>query len=93
MDVRIIFLKGKQASPSAKQLTVSKGKVSFFFDDVDMFEVIQSVFGDVLKVNYIIDPRVKGRVNFRTVSPIPQSEVLPVMETILRLSGVGFVQV
>lgn len=82
----------KPAAPSAKQLSVSKGKVSFFFDDVDMFEVIQSVFGEVLKVNYIIDPRVKGRVNFRTVAPIPISEVLSVMETILRLNGVGFVQ-
>jgi general secretion pathway protein D len=82
----------KPSSPSAKKLTVSKGNVSFFFDDVDMFEVIQSVFGEVLKVNYIIDPRVKGRVNFRTVAPIPINEVLPVMETILRLNGVGFVQ-
>ncbi|MBI5675726.1 MAG: hypothetical protein HZC48_07895 [Nitrospirae bacterium] len=80
------------AAPSAKQLSVSKGKVSFFFDDVDMFEVIQSVFGEVLKVNYIIDSRVKGRVNFRTVTPIPIGEVLPVIETILRLNGVGFVQ-
>jgi len=80
------------SSPASNKLSVSKGNVSFFFDDVDMFEVIQSVFGDVLKVNYIIDSGVKGRVNFRTVSPIPKSEVLSVMETILRLNGVGFVE-
>ena len=66
--------------------------VNFFFDDADIYEVVQTVFGDVLKVNYIIDPKVKGRVNFRTVAPIPRDDVLPVMEIILRLNGVGYVE-
>lgn len=66
--------------------------VSFFFDDADVFDVAQSVFGDILRVNYIIDPRVKGRVNFRTTTAIPREEVLPVMEIIFRLNGIGIVQ-
>jgi general secretion pathway protein D len=66
--------------------------VSFFFDDADIFEVVQTIFADVLKVNYIIDPQVKGRVNFRTVTPIPKDEVLNVMEIIFRLNGIGFVE-
>jgi type II secretory pathway component GspD/PulD (secretin) len=68
------------------------GDVSFFFDDADIYEVIQTVFGEVLKVNYIMDPKVKGRVNFRTSTPIPKSEVLPVMEIILRLNGIAVVE-
>jgi len=78
--------------PRAPQPRVASGTVSFFFDDADIFEVAQTIFGDVLKVNYIIDPKVKGRVNFRTVTPIPKDEVLPVMEIILRLNGIGFVE-
>lgn len=66
--------------------------VSFFFDDADIFEVVQTVFGDILKVNYIIDQQVKGRVNFRTVTPIPRDEVLSVIEIIFRLNGIGFVE-
>jgi type II secretory pathway component GspD/PulD (secretin) len=66
--------------------------VSFFFDDADIYEVIQTVFGEVLKVNYIVDPKVKGRVNFRTTTPIPRDQVLPVMEIILRLNGVAVVE-
>jgi general secretion pathway protein D len=66
--------------------------VSFFFDDADIFEVVQTIFADVLKVNYIIDPQVKGRVNFRTVTPIPKEEVLSVMDIIFRLNGIGFVE-
>jgi type II secretion system protein D len=87
----------EQVTPSpppftAPPATIAPGTVSFFFDDADVFEVIQTVFGDVLKENYIVDPQVKGRVNFRTVTPIPKDEVLPIMEIILRINGIGFVE-
>jgi type II secretory pathway component GspD/PulD (secretin) len=68
------------------------GGSSFFFDDADVFEVIQTVFGEVLRVNYVIDPQVKGRVNFRTNTPIPREQILPVMEIILRLNGIAVVE-
>jgi type II secretory pathway component GspD/PulD (secretin) len=68
------------------------GQVSFNFDDADVFSVIQTIFGDVLRVNYVIDPKVKGRVTFRSVAPVPRDRVLPVMEVILRLNGVAVVE-
>jgi general secretion pathway protein D len=69
-----------------------KGEVSFNFDDADVFSVVQTIFGGVLKVIYIIDPKVKGRVNFRSVAPVPKEDVLPLMEVILRLNGIGVVE-
>ncbi len=81
-----------QAAKQAPRQQLGGGPVSFFFDDADIFEVVQTVFGDILKVNYLIDAKVKGKVNFRTVTPIPREEVLPVMETILRINGIGFVE-
>lgn len=66
--------------------------MSFNFDDADVFSVIQTIFGDVLKVNYIVDSRVKGRVNFRSVAPVAKEDVLPLMEVILRLDGIGIVE-
>lgn len=80
---------GRAARPTVQP---GGGPVSFFFDDADIFEVVQTVFGDILKVNYLIDQRVRGKVNFRTITPIPREEVLPVMETILRINGIGFVE-
>ncbi len=68
-----------------------RGSVSFNFEDADIFEVARVVFGEVLKVNYVIYPEVTGRVTFRTFAPIPRSEVLSVMEVILRINGIGFV--
>ena len=46
----------------------------------------------MLKVNYVVDPRVKGRVTFRAVAPVPVENVLPLMEVILRLNGIGVVE-
>jgi general secretion pathway protein D len=91
-------LKSRAEPPqSAEQQTVSdvtvrKGQVSFNFDDTDVFTVIQTIFGDVLKVNYVIDPAVQGRVNFRTVAPVEKEDVLNLMEVILRLNGIGIVE-
>ena len=84
----------KASMPATKPSQPQKASptVSFFFDDADIFEVVQTIFADVLKVNYIIDPQVKGRVNFRTVTPIPKDEVLSVMDIIFRLNGIGFVE-
>jgi len=76
----------------SQQTAAKKGDVSFNFDDADVFSVIQTIFGDVLKVNYIVDSRVKGRVNFRSVAPVAKENVLPLMEVILRLNGIGIVE-
>lgn len=76
----------------AKISTGRKGEVSFNFDDADVFSVIQTILGEVLRVNYVIDPRVKGRVNFRSVSPVSKDDVLPLMEVILRLNGIGIIE-
>ncbi|MGO9016014.1 MAG: type II secretion system protein GspD [Dissulfurispiraceae bacterium] len=69
-----------------------KADVSFNFDDADIFDVIQTVFGDILKVNYMIDPKVRGRVNFRTVTPVTRDEVLPLIGVLLKMNGAGFVE-
>ncbi len=87
-------LPGVAAPPAqpASPKQARSGDVSFNFDDADVFSVIQTIFGDVMKVNYIVDPQIKGRVNFRSVSPIPRDNVLPLMGVILRLNGIGVVE-
>ncbi len=79
-------------SPRTQPGRPAAGRISLNFDDADVFSVIQTVFGEILKVNYVVDQRVKGRVTFRSVAPVSLEQVLPVMETILRLNGVGIVE-
>jgi type II secretory pathway component GspD/PulD (secretin) len=78
--------------PVPSRPVTARGSISLNFDDADVFQVIQTIFGDVLRVNYIVDSRVKGRVTFRSIAPIPTDQVLPIMETILRINGIGVVE-
>ncbi|MBI5101807.1 MAG: hypothetical protein HZB33_08250 [Nitrospirae bacterium] len=82
----------KPQAAAVKKPPAKAGDVSFNFDDADVFSVIQTIFGDVMKVNYIMDPNVKGRVNFRSVSPVAREDVFPLMEVILRLNGIAVVE-
>jgi general secretion pathway protein D len=82
----------RSQAPAPKRSGTSAGMISLNFDDADVFSVIQTVFGDILRVNYIVDPRVKGRVTFRSVAPVSRDQVLPVMEVILRINGIGVVE-
>lgn len=81
-----------EQQPKAQMPIPQKNKISFNFDDADVFEVIRTVFGEILRVNYIIDPKVKGRVNLKTVVPIDKEDVIPLMKTILKQNGIGFVE-
>lgn len=82
----------RKSRRTSSEAVISKGEVSFNFDDADVFSVVQTILGDVLSVDYIIDPRVRGRVNFRSVKPVARQDILPLMEVILRLNGVGIVE-
>jgi type II secretory pathway component GspD/PulD (secretin) len=86
-------------APQSPEVTIpaafpapQRGLVTLNFDDADVFTIIQTIFGSVLKVNYVVDPRIKGRVTFRAVAPVPVDKVLPLMEVILRLNGIGVVE-
>lgn len=81
-----------QAVSPGRTMPAHRGSVSLNFDDADIYSVIQTVFGEILQVNYIIDPRVKGRVTFRSVAPVAREKVMPLMEVILRLNGVAIIE-
>ncbi len=45
------------------------------------------VMAEIMKINYLIDPRVKGTVNIHTTGQLPGDEVFPIFQSILRLNG------
>jgi general secretion pathway protein D len=56
------------------------------FDNAELTEVIR-VLADTLRINILIDPRVKGTVSIHTVERISKDQVLPVLNQILKLNG------
>ncbi len=61
------------------------------FDNADLYEVIR-VISEVMKINYIIDPRVKGIVNIHTSGQLSNEEIFPIFQSILELNGATAVQ-
>ncbi len=63
------------------------GSVQLDFADTDIRVVVAQVLGDMLHLNYAIDPSVHGTATLRTVAPLPESQLLPVLESLLAQNG------
>ena len=63
-----------------------KKDIIFNFESADIYEVIR-VMGEILKINYIVDPKVRGVVNIHTSGQISAQDVFPIFQSILRLNG------
>ena len=68
---------------AAGDRTNEPGDVSLDFVDTDLREIVAQVLGTILKVNYTIDPVIRGTATLRTVNPIQRSRVLPALQTVL----------
>src|ERR1700761_1092639 len=58
------------------------------FENTPVATVAKVVLGDIMQVGYTIDPRVQGTVSLVSVRPVPKSDIIFVLESALRLSGV-----
>jgi len=65
--------------------------IALNFDDADIYEVVNAL-SDFLGVNFIIDQRVKGRVNIHTAGEIDKRRLLPIMETIFEMNNIAMVE-
>ena len=54
-------------------------------------QAAKSVFGDVLALNYTVDPRVQGSITLQTSTPVSKAEIASMFETALRDSGVAII--
>lgn len=77
--------------PAPAPQTGDDSPVQLNFDNSDIYRVIQIVAG-VLNMNYVIDPGVHGTVNVNTNSTLKRSDLLPLLETILKINGATLVK-
>jgi general secretion pathway protein D len=74
------------ATPAAGAL----GGLNFY--NVSLVEVID-ILAQKLKINYILDPKVNGKVTINTYGDIKPVDVRQLLDTILRINGAVMVQV
>jgi general secretion pathway protein D len=75
-------------SDERPQPTASGGGFDLNFENTPVATVAKVVLGDILGVGYTIDPRVQGTVSLVSVRPVAKSDIVFVLESALRLSGV-----
>ena len=63
------------------------GEVTLNFVDTDIREIARSILGGTLKVNYTIDPAVRGTATIETAQPVARDQLLGILETLLAQNG------
>lgn len=61
--------------------------VTLTFDGTDIREVARVVLGDLLGLPLAIDPAVQGVVTFQTSGPVARADLLPMLESLLGMTG------
>ncbi len=70
----------------------SKDQYTFNFDDADLAEVAKVILGDTLKMNYVLNPKVTGKVTLQTTQALSYEELLPTLEMVLRMNNAALVK-
>ncbi|MHB8773154.1 MAG: type II secretion system secretin GspD [Syntrophales bacterium] len=78
-------------APAEKASPEKAGQVSFDFDDADLYAVIRTM-ADFLKINYIIDPGVSGKVTIHTAGRLKETDLFPIFYQTLEVNGLTAVK-
>ena len=77
----------KSAPTPVVDMEAGGDEVVLNFDGADLREVVKIVLVDIMRENYIIDPKVQGTVNIHSSHPIKRGALVPTLEAILRMNG------
>ncbi|MHB9117873.1 MAG: type II secretion system secretin GspD [Burkholderiales bacterium] len=62
------------------------------FDNADIYEVLQAVLGDMLHLNFIVDPTIQGKVTINTLGSVSQADIFNILESILSLNNLSLIR-
>jgi len=79
------------AATAGAATETSSGDITLNFVNADVREVLPRILGDILHLNYTIDPKVQANITVQTSRPLRQQDVLPVLQQVLRTSGLTLV--
>jgi general secretion pathway protein D len=60
--------------------------VGFRLENADLLQFV-SLVADELKLNYVVDPGVRGAVTISTSGDLKPEDLLPILETVLKMNG------
>ena len=79
---------GLALPPKRPAIRLDGDAVMLNFEQAPLNEVIHTILGDTLGLDYVIENSVPGEITLRTRSPIPRAQLLPILESLLRNNNV-----
>ncbi len=73
--------------PASAQKKTQAGKYTINFDAADIGEVSKIILSDMLHVNYVLSPKVRGQVTLQTTQALKKEQLLPTLEMLLQING------
>jgi len=87
----IFRLNGTETIPGARAIVAppvaGNGDISLHYVDTDIREVVKLILGDILKLNYTIDPGFMGTITIDTPRPLRREELLSTLQNLLAQTG------
>lgn len=74
--------------PARAPIQLDGDAVMLNFEQAPLNQVIHTILGDTLGLDYVIENQVPGEITLRTRSPIPREQLLPILESLLRNNNV-----
>lgn len=72
--------------------SLSGSGVTLNFEEAPITEVVHSILGEILQLDYIVEHPLKGEVTLRTRAPVPRDQLLSILESLLQTNGARMVR-
>jgi general secretion pathway protein D len=73
--------------------TTSLGQITLDFADSDIREVASQILGDILHVNYTIDPAVHGTATLHTATTMTRGQLVGLLQSLLAANNASVVEI
>ena len=79
------------APPAQEPEAAQEVPIALHLENADLLQVI-GIIASELRINYVVDPEVTGRVIINTMGQVQRADLFPLLQTILRINGATAVQ-
>ncbi|PPD10099.1 MAG: type II secretion system protein GspD [Methylocystis sp.] len=83
---------GSGQAPAASTESAGEDGVTLNLVDLPIAQAAKIVIGDIVGADFVVDPKLDGKVTVHTANPVPKSTALDLFQSALRVSGASVVK-
>lgn len=91
-EPRIIRGNDRVIAPAKPTPYIEGAALSFNFEEAPVAEVVRTILGDILKVDYVLHPPLSGTVTMATRNPMSPDQAVFLLESALQANGLALMR-